>query len=578
MKKMKKINKVILGLFSLAVMFSCNDGIDPISYVDPGPDAGAPVITILRPADGLEIQVPEPVTSTIIELRVEDDIEIGNISVSLDGNVIATFDSFIDYRIANEEFVYDNITTGDHVLMVTATDLVGNVTTASSNFTKAPPYTPVFAGEMFYMPFDGDFTELVSVIAADEVGNPGFSGNDAAYSGNGYVAGTGNYLSFPLDGLTLGDNFSGAFWYKVNATPDRSGILTVGDDEADRFQGFRLFREGNATQQRIKLNVGNGSGETWNDGGVIDVTAGDWVHVAFTISPTQTKIYLNGMETLTGNMSGPIDWTGCEELTIGAGGPTFSYWNHLSDSSIMDELRLFNTTLTQTEVTNMIAQSSQIFYMSFNGSYTDSFSDLDATEAGSPGFAGESYMGSNAYAGATDSYLTFPTAGLLGDEFSAAFWYKLNATPDRAGILTIGPPDTGNANYPDVQNKRTNGFRFFRENAGGKQRFKLNVGNGASENWFDGGAAADIDPAVTTGWVHLAFTISGSQATVYINGQVVSQGAFPGVDWSDCDIMSIMSGVPRFTEWGHRSDLSYMDELRLFDKALTQSEIQALMF
>lgn len=575
---MKNIYKLVFGLFAILFVFSCNDGIDPISYVDPGPDAGAPVITILKPADGLEIQVPEPITSTIIELRVEDDIEIGSISVSLDGNVIATFNSFVDYRIANEEFVYDNITTGDHVLTVTATDLVGNVSTATSNFTKAPPYTPVFAGEVFYMPFDGDFTDLVSVVAAAEVGNPGFSGNDAAYSGNGYVAGTGNYLSFPLEGLTLGDNFSGAFWYKVNATPDRSGILTVGDDEADRFQGFRLFREGNATQQRIKLNVGNGSGETWNDGGVIDVTAGDWVHIAFTISPTQTKIYLNGMETLTGNMSGPIDWTGCEELTIGAGGPTFSYWNHLSDSSIMDELRLFNTTLTQTEVTSMIAQSSQIFYMSFNGSYTDSFSDLDATEAGSPGFAGESYMGSNAYAGATDSYLTFPTAGLLGDEFSAAFWYKLNATPDRAGILTIGPPDTGNANYPDVQNKRTNGFRFFRENAGGKQRFKLNVGNGAGDNWFDGGAAADIDPAVTTGWVHLAFTISGSQATVYINGQIVSQNAFPGVDWTDCDIMSIMSGVPRFTEWGHRSDLSYMDELRLFDKALTQSEIQALMF
>ena len=41
-------------------------------------------------------------------------------------------------------------------------------------------------------------------------------------------------------------------------------------------------------------------------------------------------------------------------------------------------------------------------------------------EVGSPGFAGESYRGINAYAGATDSYLTFPTDGLLGDELSAA--------------------------------------------------------------------------------------------------------------------------------------------------------------
>ena len=28
---------------------------------------------------------------------------------------------------------------------------------------------------------------------------------------------------------------------------------------------------------------------------------------------------------------------------------------------------------------------------------------------------------------------------LLSSEFSASFWYNLNSTPDRAGILVIGP-------------------------------------------------------------------------------------------------------------------------------------------
>ncbi len=64
-----------------------------------------------------------------------------------------------------------------------------------------------------------------------------------------------------------------------------------GGDVDDRFQGFRLFREGSPTEQRIKLNVGTGTGESWNDGDVIDVTAGEWVHVAMTISDTQNKIY-----------------------------------------------------------------------------------------------------------------------------------------------------------------------------------------------------------------------------------------------------------------------------------------------
>lgn len=574
---MKKFNKLIIGLFALLFMVSCYEGIDPISQVDPGPDQVAPSVTILRPANGLEIQVPEPVTSTMVQFKVEDDIEIGSIVVMLDGVEIATYNSFVDYRIASVEFMQDDITTGDHILWVTATDLAGKSTTATSNFTKSPPYTPLFAGEQFYMPFDGDFTELVSVKPAGEVGSPGFGGE--AYAGsNSYQAGTDSYITFPTSELALGDNFSGAFWYKVNATPDRAGILTIGANADNRNQGLRLFREGNGEKQRIKLNVGTGSGDSWNDGGEIDVATGAWVHVAFTISATETKIYLDGMEVNTGAISAPIDWTGTTDVVIGAGGPTFSYWNHKSDSSLMDELRLFDITLSQNEITSMIAQGSQKMHVNFNGSYTDNVRDIEATIVGTPGFSADAYAGSNAYKGAENSYLTYPTTGLTGSEFSAAFWYKINATPDRAGILVVGPPDTENANYPNEQNNRTSGFRFFREGGATNQIFKLNVGNGTADSWFDGGAAATIDPTANNGWIHFAFTISSTECVVYIDGEVVKQGAFTGIDWTGCDIMSVMSGAPRFNAWGHKSDLSVMDELRIFDKALTQEEIQALMF
>ncbi len=563
---MKKI-KYILGFTAFIFMMSCNDGIDPITAVDPGNDMGAPIVTIIKPADGLQIQVPEPVTSTVIEFRAEDDIELISVTVSLDGTQIASYNEFTDYRIVMREFVYDNITTGEHILSVTATDIAGNSTTQSVNFTKEPPYTPVFNGEMFYMPFNGDFSELVSATEAGTVGSPGFSGNDNAYLGNAYVAGTNNYLTFPLDNIALGDSFSGVFWYKVNATPDRAGILVIGNDVPEnRQQGLRLFREGNATQQRIKLNVGTGTGESWNDGGVIDVAAGAWVHVAFTISPTQTKIYLNGIEQLTGNMSAPVDWTGCEQLTIGAGGPTFSYWNHLSDSSTMDELRLFNTTLSQSEIMNMIAYGNQTFHMSFNNSYAEAFSSTDAVTVGNPGFSSDAQVGAASYQGATDSYLTFPIAGLFGsNQFTAAFWYKVNSTPDRAGILVVGTPD--------IAENRQQGFRIFREGNATQQRIKLNVGIGTGESWNDGGV---ID--VTAGeWVHVAVTVSPTQSNIYFNGvpTLVSNFTSP-VDWTGCDELTIASGGPTFSYWNHLSDLSLIDELRIFNRALTQEEVQSL--
>ena len=78
--------------------------------------------------------------------------------------------------------------------------------------------------------------------------------------------------------------------------------------------------------------------------------------------------------------------------------------------------------------------------------------------------------------------------------------------------------------------------------------------------------------------MHVAFTISNSESIIYLNGDAVNTGALPGaIDWTGTNLVSIMSGAPRFTEWGHLSDTSFMDELRFYNKVLTQDEIQSAM-
>ena len=104
----------------------------------------------------------------------------------------------------------------------------------------------------------------------------------------------------------------------------------------------------------------------------------------------------------------------------------------------------------------------------------------------------------------------------------------------------------------------------------------MNAGNGTADSWFDGGAAAQVDPS-TGEWVHMAFTISGTECVVYIDGEEVKQGEFGGIDWTGCDILTIGSGAPRFTGWDHKSDLSLIDELRIFDKALSKDEIMTII-
>ncbi|MGY5849944.1 LamG-like jellyroll fold domain-containing protein [Salegentibacter sp. F14] len=571
---MKNYIKTSFGLLLLVIgLASCEyDGIDPLTQVDPGPDAGAPEINIQYPNDGTTIQVPEPVASINIRFEVIDDIEVDNVEVLVNGNQVATFNDFLDYRIVKEEVSFDQVTNGEHTLTIKATDIAGNTTSKSVNFSKEPPYTPRYAGEFFYMPFNADFSELVNIYMGEEIGSPGITSN--AYLGTGAFTGADeSYVSVPLDQEELGNEFSAAFWYKLDTSNDKAGILTATDDE-DRNQGFRFFREPdnkNPEYQRFKLNIGTGDGEVWNDGGKIHKDDNQWIHIAFSFTSEETVVYLNGNPvTITEPTNAQYDWTGVEDLMVGSG-LNFSGWGHNSDTSIIDELRLFNRALSYEEVAAMIDDSAVTLYMPFEGNYNDLIANRKVTVEGEPGFTTEAAEGENAYSGAEDAYLNMPSSGLLSEEFSTTFWYKVNAEPDRAGIITIGPEDEEN---PDSQNNRISGFRLFREGNADEQRIKANVGNGSADSWNEGGV---ID--VSAGeWVHVAFTISDSESKIYLNGVLEKTGTVSGgVDWTGTDIVSIMSGAPRFTGWNHLSDQSYMDELRFYNKVLTQEEIQADM-
>lgn len=222
-----------------------------------------------------------------------------------------------------------------------------------------------------------------------------------------------------------------------------------------------------------------------------------------------------------------------------------------------------------------IGEDGLLFYMSFDGDYKDAISDAEATKVGNPVFAAGKI--GQAYAGATNGYLTFRLSNIpveLGSDLTIGFWYKVNNNPNKAGIISIGPVTEGAAD--NLQNNRTSGVRIFREEAGSMQRFKANVGNGTADGWLDGGANADIDPA-TADWLYFTLTITEGKALFYIDGEQVASNNLSKISWEGCDIMSIGSGAPRFTEWGHLSDNSLIDELRIYNKTLTVEEIQEIM-
>src|SRR5690606_18028558 len=115
-----------------------------ISKVSPGADETAPVVTVSYPTEGTKIKVNEDVATINIAFEVTDDIEIATVTVKVDDAVVATFDDFLDYRIIRKEVVYDQVTTGTHVLNITAVDSDGKTTSTLINFEKEPAYVPMY--------------------------------------------------------------------------------------------------------------------------------------------------------------------------------------------------------------------------------------------------------------------------------------------------------------------------------------------------------------------------------------------------------------------------------------------------
>lgn len=347
--------------FLLAAMLfataACTDGyIDDITSVQPGADENAPSVTINYPLAGTLIRVVEDVTPIDIQFTVTDDIEIANIVLELNGTQIAEFSDFKDYRRAVDEFTYENLTNGTHTLTITATDLSGKSTSRSVDFEKVEPYRPIYDGEIFYMPFDGDNLELVTITAATREGNPGFTASGKV--GGAYAGAADAYLTFPTSDLT-NPEFSAVFWYKMNAVPDRAALLVMGPPGANnnnRTGGFRVFRENVGGRQRITLNVGNGTADSWfnsADEYHMPPSFNDWIHVAFSISNGECVLYINGEVAAQDSFTG-VSWDECDILTIGSGAPRFTEWGHLSDLSNFDELRIFDRVLSQAEVQAII--------------------------------------------------------------------------------------------------------------------------------------------------------------------------------------------------------------------------------
>ncbi|MED4534406.1 LamG domain-containing protein [Metabacillus fastidiosus] len=76
----------------------------------------------------------------------------------------------------------------------------------------------------------------------------------------------------------------------------------------------------------------------------------EWVHVAFTISSTQEKGYVNGVEVISNNLSSPVN------LSTSNNGVMYIGWLNSSWYALdgaVDDFRMYNTALSASEINGL---------------------------------------------------------------------------------------------------------------------------------------------------------------------------------------------------------------------------------
>ena len=136
----------------------------------------------------------------------------------------------------------------------------------------------------------------------------------------------------------------------------------------------------------------------------------------------------------------------------------------------------------------------------------------------------------------------------IGDQITLEAWIK----PEKPGwAIFAGISRSGNNSYVIAWSDQT--------------RVDFNLWNGALETWpFHSVAQPDVGK-----WHHIAGVYDGSEAIIYINGEVDNEKKFEGV---------LKHNGENFWMGARKSDgLPYhgiLDELRLYNRGLSQAEIE----
>ena len=400
--------------------------------------------------------------------------------------------------------------------------------------------------------------------ASDAGGASGKFGEAAIFNGSS------SNISIPTLGGSFYDNdFSISLWVNLNSLGAVStAYLFSGAGSRDIFINFNSGDSGGGISARLY------------DGTIRDVVyssavAGNWYHVVFVRSKTNgLNLYVNGISRDTNAFTGNAN--ALSFTSDGIGGRVQD--RNTTDGRI-DQVRIFNTALTSSQVTQLYQENNSTVGTHLFGCIANYNLDGSAKES----------MGTTAYDG-TETDITYrydgtPTAVDFGVGGKSNYGTRFNGNGYISGLPTI-QNTSGEFSVsmwfnttvnPSVQHTMLGGIK---EQGTNDSVFALKMLNdGYSKLYLRGTDGtlhilADTVDATDGNWHHLVATVSSSSGVFYVDGQQVDSATIS----NNITVDNLLIGAEN--NRGTLSPTNYfdgdIDQVRVFSKALSSAEVSKL--